>query len=244
MPEGAESAWTSQETHHNSRDECRTSERLLDRQTPYYGNNRFVNEPKWYINGVCLINQDNINYLGTELGKSNTYSHASLRSGCSNKSFYTLQGASLYKNCLAPQTVLHVYNTAGHPGLLYGSEAIHMSKKSLNLLDKSQAKHVKTILGLSHSCHSTSLLHALSLKTISETVLQSSLDLFRSSILSTSVSSKLYKLMQQINKMFIPRTLVNRAQDCCEKHNVNFVKYVFYDDYVKCKKHNEFLNTT
>ena len=42
--------------------------------------------------------------------------------------------------------------------------------------------------------------------------------------------------MLQINKKFIPRTLVNRAQDCCEKHNVNFVKYLFYDDYgVKCK---------
>ena len=37
--------------------------------------------------------------------------------------------------------------------------------------------------------------------------------------------------MLQINKKFIPRTPVNRAQDCCEKHNVNFVKYLFYDDY-------------
>ena len=129
-----------------------------------YGNNPFVNEPKWYINGVCLTYQDNIKYLGNKLGKSNGYSHASLRSGCANKSFYALQGAGLYKNCVAPQTALHVYKTAVRPGLLYGSEAIHMSKKSLNLLDKSQAKHVKTILGLSHSCHSTSLLHALMFK--------------------------------------------------------------------------------
>ena len=52
--------------------------------------------------------------------------------------------------------------------------------------------------------------------------------------------------MLQITKKFIPRTLVNRAQDClvnraqdcCEKHSVNFVKYLFYDDYrVKCQKH-------
>ena len=39
VPEGAQSAWTLQETHRNStsyaRDEARTSERLLDRQTPY-----------------------------------------------------------------------------------------------------------------------------------------------------------------------------------------------------------------
>ena len=38
VPEGAQSAWTLQETHRNStsyaRDEARTSERLLDRQTP------------------------------------------------------------------------------------------------------------------------------------------------------------------------------------------------------------------
>ena len=38
VPEGAQSAWTLQETHHNStsyaRDEARTSEHLLDRQTP------------------------------------------------------------------------------------------------------------------------------------------------------------------------------------------------------------------
>ena len=38
VPEGAQSAWTLQETHLNStsyaRDEARTSERLLDRQTP------------------------------------------------------------------------------------------------------------------------------------------------------------------------------------------------------------------
>ena len=39
VPEGAQSAWTLQETHRNStsyaRDEARTSERLLDRQMPY-----------------------------------------------------------------------------------------------------------------------------------------------------------------------------------------------------------------
>ena len=38
MPEGAQSAWTLQETHRNStsyaQDEARTSERPLDRQTP------------------------------------------------------------------------------------------------------------------------------------------------------------------------------------------------------------------
>ena len=38
VPEGAQSAWNLQETHRNStsyaRDETRTSERLLDRQTP------------------------------------------------------------------------------------------------------------------------------------------------------------------------------------------------------------------
>ena len=38
VPEGAQNAWTLQETHRNStnyaRDEARTSERLLDRQTP------------------------------------------------------------------------------------------------------------------------------------------------------------------------------------------------------------------
>ena len=38
VPEGAQSAWTLQETHRNStsyaRDEARTSKRLLDRQTP------------------------------------------------------------------------------------------------------------------------------------------------------------------------------------------------------------------
>ena len=40
-PEGAKSAWTLQEKHCNStsygRDEARTSERLLDRQTPQLG---------------------------------------------------------------------------------------------------------------------------------------------------------------------------------------------------------------
>ena len=38
VPEGAQSAWTLQETHRNStsyaRDEARTSKRLLARQTP------------------------------------------------------------------------------------------------------------------------------------------------------------------------------------------------------------------
>ena len=38
VPEGAQSAWTLQETHRNltsyARDEARTSERLLDRQMP------------------------------------------------------------------------------------------------------------------------------------------------------------------------------------------------------------------
>ena len=155
-----------------------------------YGPNPFTTLPKWNIDGVTLPVEENTKYLGAILDQSDGLTHARLRTSKGNQAFYSLQGAGLYRHCIHPNSAFHIYGTAVRIGLVYGCESIYMNKKSLKLLDT--AKHLKAILGL-NSFTQKPLLKAIGIDFISNSVLISSLELFRMNILSSSAKSDFYK---------------------------------------------------
>ena len=72
------------------------------------GKNPFVVTPKWFIGDTPLVIKDSIKYLGTTLGNERGLSHVQARITNSNKAFYSLQGAGLYKNLTDPQVAVQV----------------------------------------------------------------------------------------------------------------------------------------
>ena len=58
-----------------------------------YGKHTFVKEPIWKINDNVLENNNNLKYLGTELGRTGGNVHALNRIKCANRAFYFLRGS-------------------------------------------------------------------------------------------------------------------------------------------------------
>ena len=116
--------------------------------------------------------------------------------GIKNKAFYSLQGAGLYRQCVAPDTALHIYTTAVRSALTYGCASVHLSNKDLALLNCTQAKHIKSILGLNYNVHSNPLLQAIGIKSIADHMVLQSLEQLKANILSTSARAFYLNLLK------------------------------------------------
>ena len=67
-----------------------------------------------------------------------------------------------------------------------------ISKTNLNMMERIQSKHVKTILGLGYKTHSTKLLEALRIEKVSKLTQKAALDLFKLSLCGSSVAKQFY----------------------------------------------------
>ena len=65
-----------------------------------------------------------------------------------NKAYYSLQGAGVCRDGVSPFTASHIYTTAVQSSLLYGNDCIYTTKSDMDILDKTQGKHLKSMLGL------------------------------------------------------------------------------------------------
>ena len=154
------------------------------------GKNPFMRMPEWFINDDKLIISESLNYLGTKLDSRKGLSHVESRISKANKAFYSLQGAGLYNNTVSPATAIHMYKTAVQSGLLYGCCA--MEKTNLNMMERIQSKHVKTILGLGYKTHSTKLLEVLRIEKVSKLTQKAALDLLKLRLCGSSVAKQFY----------------------------------------------------
>jgi hypothetical protein len=200
------------------------------------GKNPFVPDPQWHIGNTPLAVKDSIKYLGATFGNSRGLSHALSRRTNSNKAFYSLQGAGLYKNVTDPQAAMHIYQTAVMSGLLYGCNSIDISKSNKKMLEITQGKQIKTILGLNYNTHSSKLLQSLGIDPVSKTMQISSLDLLSSCINSTSATKKFYMFLYNCDKMAHSKTLVGRTKEFCDDNNINLMKYVLDSSHKRSTK--------
>ena len=179
-----------------------------------YGKHTFVKEPMWKINENVLENNNNLKYLGTELGRTGGNVHTINRIKCSNRAFYSLRGSGLHSECMSTSLVAHVYSTAVRSSLLYGCHTVKMSKSDLVLLNKTQANHIRSALGLRSYCHIKSILRALGINLISDTIAVSSLELLRTNLRSMSATSAFYLHLLSCCNHLTQNTLVTRAITC------------------------------
>ena len=178
--------------------------------------------------------------MGRCLGDQKGQKHVAKRSQKANKAFYTLHGAGLNTFCVSPETASHVYQTAVRSSLTYGCAAINISDRNLKLLDSSQGKFVKTILGIPYSSRTTPILQSLFIDPVSISVKKSEIDLLQQCLLSDSPTQSFYHYLFSVwnngERKLLSNTLLYRVLSYCDIKHINFAKYITNDVYKKCIK--------
>ena len=98
----------------------------------------FSIHPKWFLNGVELMFNDHINYLGGVLGNDCGKMHSSSRISSCRKSFFALQSAGLCAKGLSLEAATHIWSTTCNSILTYACNAIYLNKGNKQDIDKLQ----------------------------------------------------------------------------------------------------------
>jgi hypothetical protein len=176
------------------------------------GRNPFIRMPTWNINGEDLAVCDQVKYLGTTLGNDTNGSHVEGRIKGAQNAFYSLQGGGLKFNSVLPETSFKVYNAAVKSVLLFGCSAIHLTRGQLCKLDKVQSKMIKCILGIGYTTHTTPILQATDIPSVSDVMKSAAMGLLRSCVYSNSLAGQFYSFLLHEQKSKTAGTLLGRVQ--------------------------------
>ena len=163
----------------------------LKTQCMTFGKSVF-NTRSWNLNHIALCETDSIRYLGVMLS-NNDSKHCEERVNATRRAYYALQNVGMCsRGVKQPDTVVHVYNTAIRPVLMYGQQCIFSNKTAIDRAEKLQAKLLKCSLGLKSYSKTTPLLKALKIPRINSTIQMQEIKLLRNMIVSSSRTRDFY----------------------------------------------------
>jgi hypothetical protein len=178
----------------------------------------------WRLDGIQLDETDSIVYLGVTL-TNDTTSHAAERIKAARRAFFALQGAGMCVNGLNPDTIVHLYNTAIRPVLMYGLQCVYQNKTAMEGTEKIQGKLLKSALGLKN----TPLLDALKIPRIAKSVEVQELLLFRTMFMSNSRTCHFYQylLSRHLNGYALSKKcMLSRVMRTCHKYDISVIKLI------------------
>ena len=91
-----------------------------------------------------------------------------------------------------PYKIAHIYNGAIKPVLTYGCAAVGLSDKHVTELEKLQSSLIKTALGLSKFCRNTSLMRAMWISSVKQTIDMQYLSTLKNCITGSSKAKTFY----------------------------------------------------
>ena len=152
--------------------------------------------------------------------------------------FYMARNAGMYCNGVNPSIAAYLWKVAIQPSLLYGTECIPLRQSDKIMMDKLQAKLVKSALGLSKYLRSTALIKALNIKLCGSVIAGNTLRLFSSMLNDNSFLKPLYfYMLQHPAKINGCDNLLTRTDIICKVNCFSLVKCILHEDYVKsCKR--------
>ena len=124
--------------------------------------------------------------------------------------YYSLQGTDLKYNGVKLDTAIKIYRTAVEGVIGFGCSSIYISKTNKRMLDTIHCKHLKNIMGLKHSAHSSPILSGLSMSIlpVSASTALSVLTLFKSCFQCSSNTGVFNRLLiKRHNCVNIEKTL-------------------------------------
>ena len=117
------------------------------------------------MNENRIENVNCIEILGIRYDR-NGVAHAESRIQKCKRAYYSLQDVGMkYPGC-SSDVKAYLWNSICQPVLLYGFDSHNLSTKMLKDLESTQSTLVKNCMGLSKRSKSSSLLHALCIKTV------------------------------------------------------------------------------
>ena len=85
-----------------------------------YGDNPFVELPRWTLDGAELKTKNSLTYPGVELSYKGGSDHCQTRIRSAQKAYYSLQQAGLHWNGVSPLTAREIFTTGIKSVLAYG----------------------------------------------------------------------------------------------------------------------------
>ena len=162
------------------------------------GPNLFSKNPCWYLGNTQLLVCDEIDILGVQFANSSSRSshlHVDKRLQLCRQSYYGLGNIGLSYPGLGTDVKTHLWKTICTPVLTYGLETVNLPGNCISKLESAQGTLVKRFVGIGKRSHHTSLLKALYVPQITETVASKTISLFRRFFRVTSPLSKFYSYM-------------------------------------------------
>ena len=95
-----------------------------------FGKSRFSHR-SWYLSGVALEEATRITYLGVTLS-NDSCAHSNDRTKSAKRAYYALQGAGICANGTSTETLVHLYQAAIRPVLMYGLVCVHQNKTAID----------------------------------------------------------------------------------------------------------------
>jgi hypothetical protein len=197
------------------------------------GPNPFISIPSWNIDNDTLKVVPSLKYLGSIINGGN---HVDVRKQAAQRAFYSLQGAGIKYGGVSPVTAMNIYDAAVSSVLSYCCGSVHLSNSKLKELDKTQSKHVKVIMGLKFSSHTTVLLERRSVTPISIVIKSHALRILKSCLASNSIAKNFYvQLMKKQFDLDISKTLLGRVNSFLSVNNISLpsIFYVMMIIYVR-----------
>ena len=190
----------------------------------------FSIHPKWFLNGVELMFNDHINYLGGVLGNDCGKMHSISRISSCRKSFFALQSVGLCAKGLSLEAATYIWSTTCNSILTYACNAIYLNKGNKQDIDKLQAKLLKCIVGLKPFYKTTKLLQALKVNKASVLIDFGNISLLNNILQTKSAARDFYLYMMQHGNES-KDILTSRVKKICIDNNINMYKCLLDSNY-------------
>ena len=131
------------------------------------------------------------------------------------------------------------WDVAIKPVLTYGCAAIGLSDKHVTELKKLQGLLIKTALGLSKFCRNTSLMRAMGISGVKQTINMQYLSTLKSCITGSSKAKTFYLYLipkHSHYNMGSHCSLLSRCIKVCDEYNTSFLQFMCINTYARCRK--------
>jgi len=204
------------------------------------GKQHLLVQPHLTLNGIGIKQFDKIDYLGAVLS-NNSHDHVEARIQACRRAFYSLQGAGLCVSGACAQTITKIWNMVLRPVLLYGLSSFSLSRKSINELESTQGKLLKSAFGLGKYCKNTEFLISMGIQKISTSIDIARIDMLKLALKGTSACTDLYSrgladIMCGSNQL--DSKFMAQCRDVFKNCAISACHYLVDDNYaLGCKKH-------
>ncbi len=142
-----------------------------------------LENPRWHLNGIELPVSGELNYFGAIIANQ-FHSHQQKQLKAARKAFHALQGSGIWDNVVKPDVVAHLWRALIQLILPHGSQSLPINKTDIPEIDKSQAKLLKSVIGLHKYYRNSPLSNTINVNKIPTLRDTYTLDLIRNAMYS------------------------------------------------------------